>query len=97
VHPYLGAGVNYTIFYSEEASGSLEGALGATDVSLDDSFGYALQAGIDFDISDRVFVNADVKYIDMDTTATLRSGATTRTLEVSIDPIVASLGLGMRF
>ena len=97
VHPYLGAGVNYTIFYSEKASGSLEGALGATDVSLDDSFGYALQAGIDFDIGDRVFVNADVKYIDIDTTGTLRSGATTRTLEVNIDPIVASVGLGMRF
>lgn len=97
VHPYVGAGANYTIFYSEKASASLNGALGATTVRMDDSFGYAFQAGIDFDIGSNVFVNADVKYIDMDTTATLRSGATVRTLDVSIDPIVASVGVGLRF
>ncbi len=97
VHPYLGAGVNYTIFYSTNASDALEGAIGATSIEMDDSFGYALQAGIDFDISDTVFVNADVKYIDIDTTATLRTGAAVNTVDVSIDPVVAAIGLGIRF
>ncbi|HEV7290077.1 OmpW family protein [Sphingomonas sp.] len=97
VRPYVGAGVNYTIFYSTKASDALVTAIGATDVELDDSFGYALQAGIDIDLNDKMFLNLDVKYIDMDTTARLRTGAVTNTARVSIDPIVAGVGVGFRF
>ncbi len=97
VRPYIGAGVNYTVFYSGETSSSLNGALGATTIKLDDSFGYALQAGIDIDIGDNMFLNADVKYIDMDTTARLRTGPATNTVDVSIDPLVFGLGVGVRF
>ena len=60
VRPYVGAGINYTTFYSADASRSLESAIGKTDVHLKDSFGYALQAGIDVDISPRVFLNVDL-------------------------------------
>jgi outer membrane protein len=96
--PYVGAGVNWTIFYDEDAKSSLETALGGpTSVSMDDSFGWAVQAGADFDITERVFLNIDVKYIDIDTTATLTTGAAVNTVEVDIDPIVAGVGLGMRF
>ncbi len=97
VRPYVGAGVNYTFFYSEDASDSLENAIGSTRVDMDDSFGYALQAGVDIDLTDRVFLNLDVKYIDIDTTARLRTGAAINRVAVSIDPIVAGIGLGMRF
>ncbi len=97
IRPYLGAGVNYSIFYSSKALPSLNGALGATKVKLDDSFGYALQAGADIPVSKRVFVNFDVKYIDMRTTARLTSGATLRTARVRIDPIVVGTGIGIRF
>jgi outer membrane protein len=97
VRPYVGAGVNYTIFYSEKASASLNTAIGATDVSMKDSFGYALQAGVDIDLTDRVFLNLDVKYVDIDTTAQLRTGAAVNRVNVSIDPIIPSVGIGMRF
>lgn len=97
VRPYVGAGVNYTTFYSADASRSLENAIGKTDVSLKDSFGYALQAGVDIDLSKRVFLNLDIKYIDIDTTARLTTGGATNRVNVSIDPIVPSIGLGMRF
>ena len=40
--PYVGAGINYTIFYNEKAPGTT-----VTAISYDDSFGWALQAGID--------------------------------------------------
>ena len=95
--PYVGAGVNYTIFYSGEASPSLVGALGPTTVKMDDSFGYAVQAGVDLDITDKVFLNFDVKYIDMDTTARLNTGGTVNTIDVSIDPFVFGAGVGFRF
>ena len=97
VRPYVGAGVNYTIFYSADASRSLETAIGKTDVKLKDSFGYALQAGVDVDLSKRVFLNLDVKYIDIDTAARLTTGGAVNRVKVSVDPIVPSIGLGMRF
>jgi len=66
-------------------------------VSLDDSFGWAVQAGVDFDITERVFFNIDVKYIDIDTTATLDTGGSINAVDVNIDPIIAGVGFGMRF
>jgi outer membrane protein len=97
VRPYVGAGVNYTVFYAEDASDALEGALGATKVRMSDSAGYALQAGVDIDIGPRTFVNLDVKYIDIDTTARLTTAAGTNRVRVSIDPLVIGVGVGMRF
>ena len=97
VRPYVGVGVNWTIFYSEDAKDSLVNAIGPTSVSLEDSVGYAFQAGIDIDVSEKVFLNFDVKYIDIDTTATLDTGGLINKVDVDIDPIVAGVGIGMRF
>ena len=63
--------MNYTMFYSEKPSAGLETAVGQTDVNLKDSFGWAAQAGIDIDLNEKMFLNFDVKYIDIDTTARL--------------------------
>lgn len=97
IRPYAGVGVNWTIFYSEDSSDALVSAIGATAVNLDDSVGYAVQAGVDFDLTERWFLNVDVKYIDIDTTATLNTGGVINTVDVSLDPIVAGVGIGMRF
>jgi len=97
VRPYVGAGVNYTVFYSADASPSLEKAIGKTQLRLEDSFGYALQAGVDVDIAPRVFLNLDVKYIDIDTTAKLTTGGAVNRTRVHIDPIVPAMGIGFRF
>ena len=97
VRPYVGVGLNYTLFYNEDASDSLEDAIGDTRVKLKDSFGYAVQAGVDFDIGRNLFLNLDVKYIDIDTKATLTTGNLVNKVKVSLDPIVAGVGIGMRF
>ena len=97
VHPYVGAGVNWTLFYNEKASDALNAAIGATDVNLSNSWGFALQAGIDFDISEKMFLNLDVKYIDMDSTARLTTGAAVNTLKANINPLVIGVGVGWRF
>jgi len=97
IRPYIGAGINYTIFYSEKASNALEGAVGPTNVSMKSSFGWAAQAGVDFDISPKMFVNLDAKYIDIDTTATLRTTAIgTQKVRVHLDPWVFGVGIGFR-
>ncbi|MFV1917925.1 OmpW family outer membrane protein [Sphingomonas sp. MJ1 (PH-R8)] len=98
VRPYVGAGVNYTIFWNEKASGSLEDAVGETRVKMDDSFGWAAQAGVDIDLTPKVFLNLDVKYIDIDTTAKLYTTAAGRqTVKLSLDPLVFGIGIGTRF
>ena len=96
VRPYVGTGLNYTLFYSEDASDGLEDAIGDTKVELEDSFGFALQAGVDFDITEKLFLNLDVKYIDIDTKAKLTTGALVNRVKVSIDPIVVGVGIGMK-
>lgn len=96
IRPYVGVGANYTIFYSTKASSALKAAIGDTDVHLKNSFGYALQAGLDFDITKRVFANLDVKYIDIDTKARLTTGALVNRVNTSIDPLVFGIGLGVR-
>lgn len=97
IRPYIGAGVNYTIFYSSKASSALESAIGDTKLKLKDSFGYALQAGVDIDITPRVFLNFDIKYIDIDTTARLTTGSLVNRERVHLDPLVPGIGIGMRF
>ncbi|MCH8686251.1 OmpW/AlkL family protein [Pedomonas mirosovicensis] len=97
VRPYVGIGLNYTLFYGEDAGNALNAAIGRTKVTLDDSFGLALQAGVDVDVTETIFLNLDVKYIDMDTTARLQTGALVNTVDVSLDPIIVGVGIGMRF
>jgi outer membrane protein len=98
IRPYVGAGANYTIFYSENASQALESAVGTTRVHMKDSFGYALQAGVDVPVGTRTFINFDVKYIDIDTTARLATAAIgAQRVRVHLDPVVVGIGFGMRF
>lgn len=97
VRPYVGAGLNYTAFYSEKASNGLEAAVGPTSVSMSDSWGWAAQAGVDVDLNEKLFLNLDVKYLDIDTTATLRTTAAgTQKVRVNLDPLVFGVGLGFR-
>ncbi|CAN5271232.1 outer membrane beta-barrel protein [soil metagenome] len=97
VRPYLGAGINYTVFWNEKASKELEAAVGETRVHMSDSVGWAAQAGVDVDISPRTFINFDIKYIDMNTTARLTTTAIgVQSLRIHLNPIVAGAGIGWR-
>ncbi|WP_416899450.1 MAG: OmpW/AlkL family protein [Minwuia sp.] len=98
LQPYVGAGINYTIFYGEDADGALVGAVGATRVEAENSFGLAVQAGLDYRIADNVFLNLDVKYvrIDSDVTLTTANAGVQRT-DLNINPVIVGVGLGYRF
>jgi outer membrane protein len=97
VRPYAGIGVNYTLFYDEKTSASLNAALGPTTAKIDSSWGIAGQLGVDVDITKDWFINLDVKYIRMDTTVRLDSSGTARTVNVDVNPWFFGLGLGTRF
>ncbi|MEM8936828.1 MAG: OmpW family outer membrane protein [Pseudomonadota bacterium] len=97
IDPYIGIGLNYTLFFDTDASDSLVNAVGPTDIDINDSFGVAAQAGVNYNIDDRWSINADIKYIRIDTTATLNSGGTINTADIELHPIVAGVGVGYRF
>lgn len=88
VKPYFGVGVNYTMFFNEDA-GQFD------SISYDDAFGLALQAGVDIEITDGLYLNADVKYIMMETDWSINHGGLTGSAE--INPLIIGLGVGYRF
>ena len=88
IKPYVGAGVNYTHFFGENA-GALTGA------NYKDSFGAALQAGADVPLGNHWYANVDVKKLYIDTTATFNGGAVRA--DVDIDPWIVGVGIGYKF
>lgn len=102
--PYVGAGINYTIFYNAD-----EGPV-ADKVSYDNSFGYALQAGFDYDFDGepggwafnldvkRLWLNTDVT-VNVTTALAEALGASEVLVDadVDIDPWIVGVGAGYRF
>ena len=95
--PYVGVGVNYTIFFEEEFK-SAPKSLGFNDLELDSSFGLSAQVGADYLLNDQWHVNASIRYIDIDTEASFKIGdAIKGSADVEVDPMVFSLMLGYKF
>lgn len=86
VKPYLGVGINYTTFFEEESR------LGVLE--LDDSWGVSVQAGLDFAVNERSAVRANIRWIDIDSDATL-NGASIG--EAEIDPVVLNFAYVVKF
>lgn len=91
--PYLGAGLNLTLFYGVD-----EGPV-ADDVEYDTAVGYALQGGFDFMLNDKWFLNLDVKKLFLNTDATVNAttalGATV-VADVDINPWIFGFGVGVK-
>lgn len=90
IRPYAGVGLNYTHFFSENATGPLAG----TTLSIDNSWGPAVQAGFDADVGANWSFNASVRYIQIKTTATYSNGYK---LDVDVNPWVYTVGIGTSF
>ncbi|NLA68831.1 MAG: OmpW family protein, partial [Gammaproteobacteria bacterium] len=90
VSPLLGVGLNYTTFFSEDTRGALEGS----KLSLDDSFGLALHAGLDFKVGAKGAIRVDVRWMDIDSDVEL-DGA--RLGSARIDPLVYGAAYVWRF
>lgn len=103
ISPFIGLGVNYTAFFDEKVSSELGGALTDLGVmtaadkatlSLSDSWGAAVQAGINIDFTEKLGLHLMVSKIKIDTTGKVKlNGATIETVDVDIDPLVAMVGL----
>lgn len=96
--PYVGAGINAT-FMLDRHLNIRQGALAGTKIKIDrDSFGPALQAGFDVNLKDGWLLNADVKYIWLNTNVKLDTASGwTKIDDLGINPWVISVGVGKRF
>lgn len=103
--PYVGAGLNWTIFFDDGEDGALEDIGGKLELKDDSSVGLAGQIGADFLIGDRWFINVDFRYIKIDNEAQvslpdgnpLTGTAATADVNVDVDPYVYGLHIGYRF
>ena len=94
--PYVGLGLNYTWFFDTELTSEAEGQ-GFNGLDMDDSWGLAYQVGADYMLTDNLMLNAQGRYIDIDTTGTTHLGTTKVKVDVDVDPFVYMVGLGYKF
>ncbi|SFD24394.1 OmpW/AlkL family protein [Pseudoalteromonas denitrificans] len=98
--PFIGAGINYTIFFDEQAGQDLKTTLGTNDVELklDNSLGLAAQAGFNYSVNNKWAVHAVATYMDIDSDAEIfANGTKALTSTVNIDPVVFMLGMKYKF
>ena len=98
--PYVGAGINYTWFFDDKLTSEAENsALQLRGLDMKDSWGLAAQVGMDYMLTENVMLNAQVRYIDIDTTGTTYSEAAGKKIkvDVDVDPFVYMVGLGYKF
>jgi len=90
--PYVGAGINYTRFSDVQFDPAVQAAL---QPSIDkSSFGFALQAGFDWALNDRVVLNFDIKKVQIRTDV---SSFGVKAGEFKVDPLLIGVGVGYRF
>lgn len=94
--PYVGVGLNYTIFFDESFTDSNADA-GFSKLKLDNSFGLSAQLGTDYIIDENWLVNGSVRWIDIDTQANFELNGSVSKVDVNIDPLVYTLSIGYRF
>lgn len=96
--PYVGAGINYTWVMDGDTSSEAESA-GFSNLRADNSWGWAAQIGADYMLTDHLLINAQVRYIDLDTTAYVdHAGLGVRAkVDVDVSPYVYMVGLGYKF
>lgn len=94
IHPYLGAGINYTTFWDTTLNATGQAATGASILTLTNSFGLALEAGVDVKVTEHVYINAAIWKIDLNTDVKLDG---TKVGELEIDPMAYMLGVAYKF
>lgn len=103
--PYIGLGLNYTVFFEEEFT-AIPKAAGFSNLNLDASWGYSVQIGGDYQLNDKWHINLSARYIDINTDATFNvennlnvtGGLVGRgSASVDVNPMVYSFLLGYKF
>lgn len=87
LRPYVGVGLNYTAFTDEKLDNGAR-------LKLRDSWGPALQVGLDYAFDQHWTIGADVRYARINTKTSINGTAVG---DVDINPTVYTLNVGYRF
>ncbi|WP_259234865.1 OmpW/AlkL family protein [Bradyrhizobium elkanii] len=96
--PYIGAGINYTVFFNQSAANTSLAGLAVTDLHIANQFGAAVQFGFDYMLDRHWGLNFDVKklWLRPDYSATVNN-AIAVTGRANIDPWLVSGGITYKF
>jgi outer membrane protein len=90
VSPFIGAGINYTRFFETRGTGALQGA----SVKIDNSWGAAAHAGVDFKLSPKWLFTADVRWINIGGNVHVNGADVGK---AKVNPLVYGVSFGYRF
>jgi outer membrane protein len=96
VRPYAGVGVNYTLFFNED----LPSGTALDSIDYDPSLGFAVQAGVDYMLNERWFLNFDLKKVWINTDVTIDGTTNLNAIveaDVDINPWIFGVGIGWRY
>jgi outer membrane protein len=92
ISPYVGVGVNWMFFWDE---GLYVNALDTdADLSIDASFGWNAKIGADIKITENLYANVDIMYLDNETEI---DTAVARNADVDVEVLSYNVGLKYRF
>lgn len=94
--PYVGLGINYTWFYQENLSSGSK-ASGLSNFRIKNTWNPAYQIGLDYLWDDNLVLNAQVRYIDLATTAYVDVGADRAKVDFRVKPVAYMMGIGYKF
>ena len=89
ITPYIGAGINYTIFYGAKDD--------AVSLGYKNNVGFSTQLGFDYKLSDKWFLNVDLKKIFLQTDVTVKGASPVVLSGVKINPFFVGVGIGSGF
>ncbi|CAN7432817.1 OmpW family protein [Rhizobium sp. LjRoot30] len=89
--PYVGAGVNYTLFYNQSGSGAF------SNLDVENKLGGALQVGFDYMIDDHWGVNFDVKKLFLEPKWKVDLNGTSLFGKAKLNPWLIGAGVTYRF
>ena len=90
--PYVGAGVNFTLISNVDLAVPGVGKLDLSSTSV----GLAGQAGFDVKLGEKLSLNADVKYVQLDADVKLKANGA-KVSNVGVNPWLFGVGIGYRF
>lgn len=92
ISPYVGVGVNWMFFWDESLNRNSDGL--DLDLSIDNAFGWNAKIGADIKITENVYANVDIMYLDTEVEI---DTLVARNADVDVEVLSYNVGLKYRF